>query len=163
MPDTQKLSKVEAIKEGSRYLRGTIDVVRPPPRLLGMDAEGNTIVEDLASVSTPFSEADYQVLKFHGTYQQYDRDTATERKQRGLEKEYQCMVRVKIPGGRLTADQYLVVDALADRYANSSLRITPGRASSFTVSSRPTSRPPSPTSMPRCLPLWAPAATWSAI
>lgn len=105
MPDTQKLSKVEAIKEGSRYLRGTI-------------------VADMANESTPFPEADYQVLKFHGTYQQYDRDTATERKQRGLQKEYQCMVRVKIPGGRLTADQYLAMDALAGRYANGSLRIT---------------------------------------
>ncbi len=100
-----RLSKVEAIKRESRYLRGSI-------------------AEELRQDSSRFSEADYQLLKFHGTYEQHDRDTATQRKQRGLEKDYQFMVRLKVPGGRLTADQYLAVDELAGRYANGSLRIT---------------------------------------
>ncbi|NIR45779.1 MAG: NADPH-dependent assimilatory sulfite reductase hemoprotein subunit, partial [Gemmatimonadetes bacterium] len=82
------------------------------------------IAEELANDSPDFSEESYQLLKFHGTYQQYDRDTATERKKQGLDKEYQCMVRLKLPGGRLTADQYLALDELAGRYANGTLRIT---------------------------------------
>ncbi len=101
----RKPSKVEHFKRESRYLRGTI-------------------AEELASDASQFSEANFQLLKFHGTYEQYDRDTATARKQKGLEKEYQCMVRIKIPGGRLTADQYLAMDDLAERYANGTLRIT---------------------------------------
>jgi sulfite reductase (ferredoxin) len=48
----------------------------------------------------------------HGIYQGYDRDSATERKQRGDDKLWQFMVRVRIPGGRLTAAQYLALDEL---------------------------------------------------
>ena len=81
-------------------------------------------MEELVSDGSRFREADFQLLKFHGTYEQYDRDTATPRKKKGLEKEYQFMVRLKIPAGRLTAEQYLGVDDLAGRYANGTLRIT---------------------------------------
>lgn len=105
MGDQPKLSKVEAIKRASRHLRGSL-------------------AEELSSASAQVSEDSAQVLKHHGSYQQYDRDTATERKQKGLEKEYQFMVRLKIPAGRLTAEQYLALDDLADRYANGTLRIT---------------------------------------
>lgn len=98
-------SKVEAVKRGSRALRGTI-------------AEG------LTAPSSHFDEADHQLLKFHGTYQGVDRDTATERKQKGVEKDYEFMIRVKIPGGRLTAEQYLVLDDLAGLYGGGKLRIT---------------------------------------
>ncbi len=105
MGDLPKLSKVEAIKRASRHLRGSL-------------------AEELAGDSTRVSEEDAQLLKHHGSYQQYDRDTATARKQKGLEKEYQFMVRLKIPAGRLTAEQYLALDDLADRYANGTLRIT---------------------------------------
>ena len=100
-----KPSKAETIKSGSDYLRGTI-------------------AAELSRGSSQFSADDAQLLKFHGTYQQHDRDTATARKQQGLEKEHQFMIRVKIPGGRLTADQYLCLDDLAGRYANGTLRIT---------------------------------------
>jgi sulfite reductase (ferredoxin) len=98
-------SKVEAVKRDSRFLRGTI-------------------AEALDSPATHFDEADHQLLKFHGTYQGADRDTATERKQSKVEKDYEFMVRVKIPGGRLTAQQYLALDALAERYGGRNLRIT---------------------------------------
>src|SRR5436190_23496157 len=99
------LSKAEAIKRQSRQLRGRL-------------------AENLADTSQPFDNEGYSLLKFHGIYQGYDRDSATERKQRGDEKHWQFMVRVRIPGGRLTADQYLALDDLADRYANGSLRVT---------------------------------------
>ena len=105
MSGSSKPSKVEHVKRASSHLRGTIR-------------------QELDRPSTHFSEEDYQLLKFHGTYQQHDRDTATRRKQQGLEKEHQFMVRVRIPGGCLTAAQYLDLDNLAGRYANGTLRIT---------------------------------------
>jgi sulfite reductase (ferredoxin) len=106
------LSKAEAVKQQSRQLRGKL-------------------AEDLADAGVPFDNAGYSLLKFHGIYQGYDRDSATERKQRGDSKVWQMMVRVRIPGGRLTADQYLALDALADRYANGSLRVTTRQSIQF--------------------------------
>ena len=100
-----KLSAVEGVKERSRYLRGGI-------------------AADLATPGISVTEESYNLLKFHGSYEQYDRDTATPRKKQGLEKEYQFMVRARIPGGRVTAEQYLALDAIADRYSNGTLRIT---------------------------------------
>src|SRR3954464_5467512 len=97
------ISKAEAIKQQSRQLRGHL-------------------ARDLADTAHPFDKTGYSLLKFHGIYQGYDRDSATERKQRGDDKVWQFMVRVRIPGGRLTADQYLALDGLADRYADGSLR-----------------------------------------
>ncbi len=105
MAQIDAISKPEAIKQQSRQLRGHI-------------------ARDLADTTTPFDKEGYALLKFHGVYQGYDRDSATERKQRGDDKIWQFMVRARIPGGRLTADQYLALDAIADRYANGSLRIT---------------------------------------
>jgi sulfite reductase (ferredoxin) len=104
-----KLSSVEGSKLASRGLRGTLG-------------------EELVSSAAQFSDAAYDLLKFHGVYEQYDRDTATERKQAGLDKEWQCMARVRIPGGRLTAQQWLALDALATRRANGTLRITTRQA-----------------------------------
>jgi sulfite reductase (ferredoxin) len=98
-------SKVEGVKQESRALRGELAV-------------------GLAEPAPAFDDDGYNLLKFHGIYQGYDRDSATERKQQGLEKEHEFMVRVRIPGGRLTAAQYLALDDLADRYANGTLRIT---------------------------------------
>src|SRR5262249_48977912 len=65
-----------------------------------------------------------QLLKFHGSYQQEDRDARKTRRQEGAGKSYIFMVRCKIPGGRLTAAQYLAVDALAGAHANGTLRFT---------------------------------------
>jgi sulfite reductase (ferredoxin) len=108
----ETVSKAEAIKQQSRQLRGTL-------------------AEDLADTAVPFDKTGYSLLKFHGIYQGYDRDSATERKQRGDDKIWQFMVRVRIPGGRLTADQYLALDALADAHANGSLRITTRQSIQF--------------------------------
>lgn len=105
MSEAGKLSAVEAIKRASRNLRGTL-------------------AQELAQPSVTFTEDNAQLLKFHGSYQQYDRDTATQLKKLGLKKEHHFMVRLKIPGGRLSAAQYLALDALAARYGDGTLRIT---------------------------------------
>ena len=84
MAQIDAISKPEAIKQQSRQLRGHI-------------------ARDLADTATPFDKEGYALLKFHGVYQGYDRDSATERKQRGDDKIWQFMVRARIPGGRLTA------------------------------------------------------------
>src|ERR1700759_2083415 len=105
MASPDSISKPEATKRHSRQLRGHIG-------------------RDLADAVQPFDKEGYSLLKFHGIYQGYDRDSATERKQRGDDKIWQFMVRIRIPGGRLTADQYLALDGLADRHADGSLRVT---------------------------------------
>src|SRR5438309_6390517 len=100
-----QISKVEVLKEESRALRGAL-------------ADG------LADGEPAFDEDGYNLLKFHGVYQGYDRDSATERKQSGLDKLHELMVRTRLPGGRLGAAQYLALDAIADRCGNGTLRIT---------------------------------------
>src|SRR6266581_9754135 len=98
-------SKVEQIKFESNYLRGRL-------------------AEELTEDTTHFPEQQVQLLKFSGIYQQEDRDARHIRRTSGGEKAYQFMVRSRIPGGVLTAEQYLVEDELATRYANGTLRIT---------------------------------------
>src|SRR5689334_1352707 len=98
-------SKVEQIKINSNYLRGRI-------------------AEELEDGTSRFSEDQVQLIKFHGMYQQEDRDARQARKAAGAEKAYQFMIRSRIPGGALTAEQYLVEDELADRYGNGSMRFT---------------------------------------
>src|SRR5579872_7283531 len=98
-------SKVEHIKAQSRYLHGQI-------------------AEELAAETTHFSEEQVQLIKFHGMYQQENRDLRHARKEAKEEKAYQFMVRSRIPGGALTAEQYLVEDELAGLYGNDTLRIT---------------------------------------
>jgi len=107
-----KISKAEATKQQSRQLRGRL-------------------ARDLADTATPFDGEGYSLLKFHGIYQGYDRDTATELKQAGNSKHYRLMVRVRIPGGRLTAEQYLALDAIGGKYANDSLRVTTRQSIQF--------------------------------
>lgn len=100
-----KLSHNEAIKKDSHGLRGKISA-------------------ELADSNAFVSDESYELLKFHGSYQGYDRDTATERKKQGLDKSWEFMLRLKMPGGRLSAEQYLALDTLCDTHANGTLRIT---------------------------------------
>ena len=80
---------------------------------------GGTIAQTLEDPGAErFSEDDYEFLKYHGIYQQDDRD------KRKVAKHYMLMVRTKFPGGVLTAPQYLVCDQLASQYGNHTLRIT---------------------------------------
>lgn len=102
-----KLSPAEGIKTGSLGLRGPIAAEL-----------------DAAQAKGGLSEASYTLLKFHGTYEQFDRDTATARKQAGEDKDWSFMVRVRAPAGRLTAAQWLALDALADTHADATLRLT---------------------------------------
>lgn len=102
-----KPSAAEGIKADSEGLRGSIAA-----ELAAADAPGG------------LSEAAYTLLKFHGTYEQFDRDTATGRKQAGQDKDWSFMVRVRAPAGRLTAAQWLALDALADERADGTLRLT---------------------------------------
>lgn len=101
-----KLSPVEGIKDASRYLRGTL-------------------AEEVAGDADHLSKEMEQLVKFHGSYQQEDRDARKNRpKGAPAGKAYCFMIRLKLPGGKLTADQYLVMDDLAGRYANGTLRFT---------------------------------------
>jgi sulfite reductase (ferredoxin) len=100
-----KRSPVELQKEVSRQLRGTL-------------------AAELASEETHFTEISKGLLKFHGSYQQEDRDARKNRSKAGVGKHYMFMVRCRIPGGRLTSDQYLAIDDLAGEFANHTLRLT---------------------------------------
>ena len=108
-----KLSPVEGIKDQSRYLRGTLP-------------------DELASDSDHFTEEGKQLLKFHGSYQQEDRDARKNRpKGAAASKAYMFMIRLKLPGGKLTADQWLTVDELARQYANGTIRLTTRQSIQF--------------------------------
>ncbi|MFB6273988.1 MAG: assimilatory sulfite reductase (NADPH) hemoprotein subunit [Salinibacter sp.] len=102
----EQLSELEHIKAGSRYLRGTIE---------------ETLADPLTG-SVP--ESDKQILKFHGSYLQDDRDHRDNRRRKMLEPAYQFMVRVRAPGGIVTPEQWLTLDRLAQDYADGSLRLT---------------------------------------
>ncbi|HEX4579783.1 MAG TPA: NADPH-dependent assimilatory sulfite reductase hemoprotein subunit [Candidatus Dormibacteraeota bacterium] len=103
-PD-QDLSKVERIKADSRLLRGDI-------------------VDELASAEPLFTEPSTQLLKFHGIYQQEDRDRRKEARRLGLAKHHQMMVRTRIPGGVVSPDAYLAHDRIASRWGNGTMRVT---------------------------------------
>src|SRR5260370_5167003 len=112
MPDQKPLSPVENVKEESRGLRGSL-------------------ADELAGAAGQFSDASAQLLKFHGTYQQEDRDQRRALRGTDAEASHQFMVRCKIPGGALTGEQYLVIDDLADRYGNGTLRVTTRQRNQF--------------------------------
>ncbi|MBA8882344.1 assimilatory sulfite reductase (NADPH) hemoprotein subunit [Dokdonella fugitiva] len=100
------LSELERIKAESRHLRGTLAASLADP------------------VTGAISDADNKLLKFHGSYQQDDRDLRDERRLQKLEPAYAFMIRARLPGGVVTPAQWLAFDAIARDYANGSLRIT---------------------------------------
>src|SRR5919106_2425960 len=106
-------SRNEDIKEESRYLRGTIS-----------EGLGEGITGALA-------DDDTQLTKFHGTYQQDDRDLRPERRRKRMEKAYLFMIRVRVPGGVVTPAQWLAMDDIADAYANGTLRLTTRQSFQF--------------------------------
>ncbi len=113
MMSDKKLSANEYIKIGSQYLRGTI-------------AEG---LQDLTTGS--MSEDDQQLLKFHGTYQQDDRDLRANRRKHKLEKAYSFMIRIRVPGGVATSQQWLETDRMATQFANGTIKLTTRQAFQF--------------------------------
>ena len=96
----------EDIKISSNYLRGTI-------------AEG---LEDTSTGA--ISASDQQLTKFHGTYQQDDRDLRDERKAQGLEPAYAFMIRCRLTGGVATSSQWLQMDAIAGAHGNETMKLT---------------------------------------
>ncbi len=96
---------VEEIKRESQGLRGSIP-------------------EELASPVDHFSEESIQLLKFHGVYQQDDRDARKAARATGAGRDFSCMIRTKSPGGYLPADFYLAVDKLTDLFGNGTIRVT---------------------------------------
>jgi sulfite reductase (ferredoxin) len=101
LPPTRKTSKLERIKERSNNLREPL---------------ASQLLED----TTHFSDEAVQILKFHGSYQQDNRDNRV----KGQEKDYQFMLRTRNPGGYIPAQLYLTLDRLADEYGNHTLRVT---------------------------------------
>lgn len=107
MSEEAKLSKLEHLKEQSRQLRGTI-------------------AEELLNDAEDFTDDADKLLKHHGTYLQDDRDDRKAKNADGTKKgkSYIMMVRTRIPGGKITADQLLAELDLCEKYGNGTLRIT---------------------------------------
>ncbi len=102
--NTGKVSKVEVLKQKSNFLRSPI----------------NTELND----GKPFFSQDgIQILKFHGSYQQKDRDF-DKVKEKGEESQYSMMLRTRSPGGIIPWQLYLALDKLCDKYGNHTLRAT---------------------------------------
>ena len=105
-----ELSELERIKYESNYLRGTL-------------------VESLADpITGSIAYADTQLSKFHGLYQQFDRDLEKERKRQKLEPAYSFLIRVRLPGGVVTPKQWLQMDKISEQYANHTLKLTTRQA-----------------------------------
>ena len=102
-PDTttRKLSKVEGLKDRSDFLR-------------------EPVASELLEDTTHFTEDAIQILKFHGSYQQDNRDNRA----KGQEKDYQMMLRTRSPGGFIPPELYLTLDRLSDDYGNHTIRAT---------------------------------------
>lgn len=108
-----QLNPFETLKENSDFLRGTIK----------------------ESLSNPITGAitpdDQLLIKFHGTYQQQDRDLDEERKKQKMEPLYSFLIRVRVPGGITTPQQWIDLDKLADKYADKTLKLTTRQAFQF--------------------------------
>jgi sulfite reductase (NADPH) hemoprotein beta-component len=77
------------------------------------------------------SEDDQQLLKFHGTYQQDDRDLRANRRKHKLDKAYSFMIRIRVPGGVATPQQWLETDRMATQFANGTIKLTTRQAFQF--------------------------------
>ncbi len=100
-PPQKKVSKIEKLKERSNYLR-------------------EPLLSELQQDTTHFTEDAVQLLKFHGSYQQDNRDNRV----KGQEKDYQMMLRTRNPGGFIPPELYLTLDKLSEKYGNHTLRVT---------------------------------------
>src|ERR1700749_4821682 len=105
MSDTNQ-SAVEKIKKASDNLRGTI-------------AEG---LKD--EITGAISEDDQSLLKFHGMYQQDDRDRREERATKKLERLYSFMIRLRLPGGFIPHSQWVALHHIAGQHSTGTIKIT---------------------------------------
>ncbi|HKW58827.1 MAG TPA: NADPH-dependent assimilatory sulfite reductase hemoprotein subunit [Candidatus Dormibacteraeota bacterium] len=104
-PTIDGFSRNESIKAKSNHLRGLIK-------------------EELVEDAPVFSDDSEQLLKFHGIYQQDDRDRRKEARAKGLDKHHQLMIRTRIPGGVVSPEAYIAHDDISRRWANGTLRVT---------------------------------------
>ena len=110
---SEKLDELEHIKYKSNYLRGSIQE--------GLDDE----------ITGAIANDDTKLLKFHGSYMQDDRDIRDERRRQKLEPAYSFMIRVRVPGGTATADQWIAMDDISEQYANGTIKLTTRQAFQF--------------------------------
>ncbi|HEY4064364.1 MAG TPA: NADPH-dependent assimilatory sulfite reductase hemoprotein subunit [Puia sp.] len=106
MSESKNLSAVERIKQASDALRGTLE-------------EG--LKDELTGA---VSEDDQSLVKFHGMYQQDDRDRRDERAEKKLERLFSFMIRLRIPGGFLTPRQWIALHEVAGKYTTGTIKIT---------------------------------------
>lgn len=111
--EEQKLSDDEYIKAKSEFLRGTIKESLKDPLTGALDPD------------------DVKLIKYHGSYQQYDRDLDSERKKQKLEPLYQFMVRVRAPGGITQPEQWIALDKLSDEHGNGTMKLTTRQSFQF--------------------------------
>lgn len=102
----EKKSKNEQLKAASHGFRGDVLQQITDPSLVAVTEETNNL------------------MKHFGMYQQDNRDTRNERKRAGLDKDYSFMIRVKTVGGVASAEQYLVSDAVCEKFGNGTMRLT---------------------------------------
>lgn len=100
-PIEKKVSRLEKLKDRSNFLR-------------------EPLLTELQQDTTHFTEDAIQILKFHGSYQQDNRDNRV----KGQEKDYQMMLRTRSPGGFIPPELFLVLDQLSEQYGNHTLRVT---------------------------------------
>ena len=100
------MTKVEKIKENSNYLRGTLqDSIK-------------------GKITGAIADDDQIILKFHGSYQQDDRDRRKERAEKKLEKLFSFMIRLRIAGGKISASQWVGINKIADKYSTKVIKVT---------------------------------------
>lgn len=113
MSNSNTSNPVEGIKAASNFLRGTLQESL-------LDGATGTITEN-----------DTQLSKFHGIYQQDDRDVREDRRRQKLEPDHSFMIRARVPGGICSPVQWLALDEIATTWANHSLRLTTRQAFQF--------------------------------
>lgn len=119
-----KLADNERMKAQSKHLRGTIT---------------EDLVDDLTG---GFTADNFQLIRFHGMYQQDDRDIRTERAKQKLEPLHNVMLRARLPGGVITPEQWLVIDKFAqEKSIYGSIRLTTRQTFQFHGVLKPNVKP----------------------
>ena len=106
MAEVKSLSGVEKIKLGSDALRGTLK---------------DSLLDEITGA---VREPDHALIKFHGMYEQDDRDLREERATQKLDKLYSFMIRLRIPGGLITPEQWIAAHHVAGKYSTGVIKIT---------------------------------------
>jgi len=106
MSGQHKLSSTEKIKTSSDGLRGTLK---------------ESLLDEITGA---VREQDHALIKFHGMYEQDDRDLREERAQKKLDKLYSFMIRLRIPGGLITPEQWIAAHHIAGEYSTGVIKIT---------------------------------------